>query len=291
MSAEQGPDDVTVSGLFSYPVKGCRAVAHRSAELLVSGLRHDREWMLVDCRRSPAQFLSQRELPAMATIAAAVTTDGITDTLTLSAPGHETLAISMPLEPKYLAVRVWNHESQAVDAGDIAAEWCARVAGFGAGQVRLVRFNPALPRECNRTYAGDSGAHTFFADGYPVLIASESSLADLNQRMGRHEGNLLPMNRFRPNVVLAGLPAWDEDHIETVTIGSVALRLVKPCVRCQVTTTDQLSGTRLSEEPLVTLARFRNNPDLGGVTFGWNAVVLRSGVVTGGDSVAVDYRF
>ena len=291
MIAEQGPDDVKVSGLFSYPVKGCRAVEHVTADLLTSGLRHDREWMLVVLRRSPAQFLSQRELPAMATIVAAVVTDAAADTLSLSAPGQDTLVVSLPQERQLRAVRVWNHETEATDAGDAAAQWCARALQFEPGQVRLVRFNPELPRLCNRTYAGDSGAHTFFADGYPVLIASESSLVDLNQRMGRREGNLLPMNRFRPNIVLSGLPAWDEDHVETIGVGSVILRLVKPCVRCQVTTTDQRSGARLSEEPLVTLARFRNNPDFGGVTFGWNAVVLAPGTVAVGEVAAVEYRF
>jgi len=99
------------------------------------------------------------------------------------------------------------------------------------------------------------------------------------------------MNRFRPNIVLSGLPAWDEDHIDTISIGSATLRLVKPCVRCQVTTTDQHSGARLSEEPLVTLGRFRNNPDLGGVTFGWNAVVEGVGTIRTGASCVVEYRF
>jgi len=291
VSAEQSPDDIKVSGLFSYPVKGCRAVGHASAELLTSGLRHDREWMLVDCRRSPAQFLSQRELPAMATIIAEVTADGATAELILSAPGREKLVVSLPRERQLLTVRVWNHETQAIDAGDAAAEWCARAVGVEPGRVRLVRFDTALRRECNRKYAGDSEAHTLFADGYPVLVASENSLANLNERMGRGDGNWLPMNRFRPNIVLSGLPAWDEDHVETIAIGSTALRLVKPCVRCQVTTTDQLSGARLSEEPLVTLARFRNNPDFGGVTFGWNAVVESVGVVNTGALCTVEYRF
>ncbi len=227
----------------------------------------------------------------MATIVATVLADGTAYLLHLSAAGHNALAVPPPQTRAFTAVRVWNHETQAEDAGDAAAAWCAHVLGFAANHVRLVRFNPALRRECNRVYAGDSGAHTLFADGYPLLVASASSLADLNQRMGRREGDLLPMNRFRPNLVLSGLSAWDEDHVDTITIGSVVLRLVKPCVRCQVTTTDQQSGARLSDEPLVTLARFRNNPDFGGVTFGWNAVVLKPGVVVAGDAAVVEYRF
>jgi hypothetical protein len=99
------------------------------------------------------------------------------------------------------------------------------------------------------------------------------------------------MDRFRANVVVDGLPAWDEDFVDTLRIGEVTLKLVKPCVRCQVTTTDQRTGVVSSEEPLNTLARFRNDPDLGGVTFGWNAVVIRAGLVALGDRVAADYRF
>ena len=291
MNAEEGPEDIRVSGLFSYPVKGGRAVSHVTADLLTTGLRHDREWMLVDCRRQPAQFLSQRELPEMATVTAVVVTEGGSDTLMLSAPGHEPLAASLTPGSQLRHVRVWNHETQAIDVGDDAANWFSRVLGMPAGHLRLVRYNGDLRRECNRAYAGSSGAHTFFADGYPVLVASESSLADLNGRMGRNGNSVLPMNRFRPNVVLSGLPAWDEDHLETISIGAAVLRLVKPCVRCQVTTTDQRNGERLSEEPLVTLARFRNNPDLGGVTFGWNAVVESAGTVSVGATCVAAYRF
>jgi uncharacterized protein len=154
-----------------------------------------------------------------------------------------------------------------------------------------VQFHPQQQRTCNAFYAGDSGAHTFFADGYPLLVTNEASLADLNGRIGRSAANALPMNRFRPNLVLRGLAAWDEDHVDEIAIGELRLKLVKPCVRCIITTTDQASGSRLSEEPLNTLARFRNNPDLGGVTFGWNAIVLREGKVACGDTAMVSYRF
>jgi uncharacterized protein len=179
----------------------------------------------------------------------------------------------------------------ALDAGISASEWVAAKLGMNADQLRLVRFHPDMRRECNRLHAGDSGAHTFFADGYPLLVTNIASLADLNQRMQRNAINAMSMNRFRPNIVIDGLPAWDEDHIETITIGEVELKLVKPCVRCEVTTTDQASGARLSEEPLNTLARFRNNPDLGGVTFGWNAVVIKPGQIAIADRATAEYRF
>jgi uncharacterized protein len=287
MSNEASPENVKVTGLFSYPVKGFRAVVHDEAALLVSGLAHDREWMVVDARRSPALFLSQRECPSMATLAATASSDsGIQIT-----SGDDVFAVAAPAKNALLKVKVWSHETVALDAGDAVSDWLAGKLNLPRGAPRLVRFHPDMRRECNRLYAGDTGAHTFFADGYPVLVTSAASLADLNDRMGRNAGNALPMDRFRPNVVIAGLPAWDEDHVDTLRIVEMVLKLVKPCVRCQVTTTDQASGARLSEEPLNTLSRFRNNPDLGGVTFGWNAVVTTPGRLAVANRVIADYRF
>ena len=287
MTAQTSPDDVKVAGLFSYPVKGCRVITHASAEVLASGIRHDREWMVVDTRHSPATFLSQRECPLMATLTVTVTAD---DGL-LIASNDNVLTVPPPARNALLKVKVWNHETVALDAGDAASDWLNVTLGMARGQLRLVRFHPDMRRDCSRLYAGDSDAHTFFADGYPLLVATVASLADLNARMNRDASNAMPMNRFRPNVVVAGLPAWDEDHVETLAIGNVVLKLVKPCVRCQVTTTDQATGARFSDEPLNTLAQFRNNAALGGVTFGWNAVVLKSGRMSLVDPVTAAYRF
>ena len=287
MSAQTSPDDVKVAGLFSYPVKGCRVVAHASADVLASGIRHDREWMVVDARHSPATFLSQRECPLMATLTVTVTAD---DGLFIAFT-DDVLVVPPPARNALLKVKVWSHETVALDAGDAASDWLNAKLGMARGRLRLVRFHPDMRRDCSRLYAGNSDAHTFFADGYPLLIASVESLADLNARMNRDITHAMPMNRFRPNMVISGLPAWDEDHIDTLAIGEVVLKLVKPCVRCQVTTIDQFSGARLSDEPLDTLARFRNNAELGGVTFGWNAVVLKPGHMSVADPVTAAYRF
>ena len=285
----ESPVDVKVAGLFSYPVKGCRVIAHASADVLATGIRHDREWMVVDTRHSPAKFLSQRECPLMATLTVTLTDD---DGLLISSHG-DVLTVPPPPHNALLKVKVWNHETVALDAGDAASDWLNTKLGMARGQLRLVRFHPDMRRDCNRLHAGDSNAHTFFSDGYPLLVTNVESLADLNVRMKRDVSNAMPMNRFRPNVVVAGLPAWDEDHVDTLTVGEggVVVKLVKPCVRCQVTTTDQISGARLAEEPLITLARFRNNPDFGGVTFGWNAIVIKSGLISNGDRAIVAYRF
>jgi uncharacterized protein len=287
MSISESPVDLKVAGLFSYPIKGCRGIAQERADVLVSGLHHDREWMVVDTRHSPAKFLSQRELPLMATLKVAVTDDG---GLLLSC-GDDVVAVSSPAKNALLKVKVWSFETVALDAGDAAGAWLAAKLGMRAGHVRLVRFQPDMRRDCSRLHAGDSGAHTFFADGYPLLVTSVTSLADLNRRMGRSATNAMSMDRFRPNVVIEGMPEWDEDHIDTLVVGEVKLKLVKPCVRCEVTTTDQTNGARLSDEPLNTLAKFRNNPDFGGVTFGWNAVVIKPGRISVSDRVTAEYRF
>jgi uncharacterized protein YcbX len=131
-----------------------------------------------------------------------------------------------------------------------------------------------------------------FADGYPVLVANAASLAELNARLASRGHAALPMNRFRPNVVIDGPPAFDEDHVDTIAVGDVVLRLVKPCVRCQVTTTDQ-STARVGVEPLPALGEFRMNEKLGGVTFGVNAIVVAGSgrSLAAGAPAALEYRF
>jgi uncharacterized protein YcbX len=188
-----------------------------------------------------------------------------------------------------IEVEVWRHQGRGIDAGDAAALWLSAWLGMA---VRLVRFDRSTPRACNVEYAGDSGAHTLFADGYPVLVIGAASLDDLNARLVARGSSALPMNRFRPNVVLEGLPAYAEDHLDTITIGAVTLRCVKPCTRCTVTTTDQ-DSIEVGLEPLRTLGEYRMDAGLDGVTFGMNAVVIAGAgeAIARGDPARVDYRF
>lgn len=288
MSPSESPTDLKVVGLFSYPVKGCRAVSHADADARVSGLSHDREWMVVDNRQSPARFLSQRECALMATITASASSDG---GLFLSSADGDALVVAQPSRNALLKVKVWSHETVALDAGDPASAWFAAKLGMRPEHIRLVQFHPDMRRDCHGRYATDSGAHTLFSDGYPLLVTSTASLVDVNQRMQRSTGDALTMDRFRPNIVLDGLAPWDEDYVDVLTVGEVQIRLVKPCVRCEVTTTDQVSGARISDEPLRTLAKFRNNPDFGGVTFGWNGIVVKPGRISMADRVTAAYRF
>jgi len=249
----------TIAALFVYPVKSCGGIAVNVAKMTERELAHDREWMIVDAN---GRFLSQRELPALALIRTALSDRA----LELSGRDGAKLTIPFDRAGPSVPATVWRDRVQAIDQGDDAAEWLAARLGR---ELRLVRFDPRVRRDCNRAYVGDSGAHTGFADAYPLLLVTEASLADLNARLA----SKLPMNRFRPNVVLSGCEAYDEDHIDEIAAGTIRMKLVKPCTRCQITTTDQETGERASE-PLATLATYRMNAALDGVAFGVNAMPI-----------------
>jgi uncharacterized protein YcbX len=279
-----------LSGLAVYPVKSCRGIAVPRARMAARGLMldngaipaGDREWMIVD---DEGRFISQREVPLLALVETAITEVG----LRLSIRGHA--PIDVPFAPRDAAreVVVWSSTVHAHDAGPQVAAWLAAALGVAA---RLVRFDPAHERRCNPQFAGDSGAHTMFADAYPLLVTGEASLADLNERLGAKSHAALPMNRFRPNLVLSGLPAFEEDHLDALEVDGVVIKLVKPCTRCTIPTTDQATAVR-GDEPLATLAGYRMNDTLEGVTFGMNAIVVAG---TGlelavGSAVHCTYKF
>jgi uncharacterized protein YcbX len=274
-----------IAALHVYPIKGCRPWSPPQVRVDTTGFSFagvgDREWMVVD---RGGRFVTQREYPRLALIDVAV--DRVA--LTLAAGDRPPLAV--PLAAPASASRdvvVWRSAVRGLDAGEPAAAWLSVWLGV---DVRLVRFDRSLPRPCNPEYAGDSGAHTMFADGYPVLVIGAASLADLNARLAARGSPALPMNRFRPNLVLDGIDAFAEDHIDTITAGSVVLRCVKPCVRCQVTTTNQLTG-EVGLEPLRTLGGYRMDERMGGVTFGVNAIVSAGGEIATGAGVNYEYRF
>jgi uncharacterized protein YcbX len=247
-----------VEELFVYPLKSARGIAQTAARLAPTGLEWDRQWMAVDALGT---FVSQRTHPKLARIVPTIAGDA----LMLTAPDLKPL--QLPLEPvgETVAVRVWNDHCAGLDQGDAAAEWLSSAA---ADVLRLVRRAPLADRLANAQFAGARPAQLSFADGYPILVCNRSSLADLNLRMPEP----IPMERFRPNIVLTGLPAFEEDRIEALQIGPITLRLVKPCTRCIITSTDQRTGERTTN-PLPVLRKFRFDRELLGVTFGENAVI------------------
>jgi uncharacterized protein len=271
-----------ITGLFVYPVKSCRGIELQASRLAERGLQHDREWMVVDAQN---RFLTQRTHPRLAQIETALTGDA----LILSSSDRAPLQVPLALQGTRRTVTVWTYTGPALDQGREAAGWLSALLGE---EVRLVRFDEDAQRPCDPEFAGESGAHTAFSDAYPALVIGEQSLADLNRRLEKNGHEALPINRFRPNIVVAGTEAFEEDYIDTLSVGTVRLKLVKPCTRCAITTTDQKTGKR-GEEPLLTLASYRMDTRYDGITFGQNAIIS-AGVgqsLRVGDEFDVAWRF
>ncbi len=251
---------ITVQELDLYPLKSARGIPRTRVRLNATGFEWDRHWMVM---RDDGAFLTQRTHPQLARIVTELTRDG----LVLAAPGFKPL--TLPLAPQGAArpVRIWKDACEGLDQGDEAAAW---VSGAIGEPVRIVRA-PATPdRRANPKYAGPHPAPIAFPDGYPILICNRASLDDLNRRLPE----ALPMERFRPNLVLTGLPPFAEDRIAAIEIGPVVLTLVKPCTRCIIPSIDQRTGIA-GADPLPVLRTFRFDRKLLGVTFGENAVITR----------------
>ena len=267
---------ITVAGLHVYPVKGLKGIEVDAARATDRGFEHDRRWMVVD----PAGgFFTQRSHPRLATI----WTDLGKEALSLAAP--DVGEVEVPLEAPDAAsmrVRVWN---SVVDAVPVSAQADAWLSDYLGTACRLVYMPESTQRFSNPTFAG-AGQMVGFADGYAYLIIGEASLADLALRLTARNQKQLPMNRFRPNIVLAGSPAYAEDGFKDITVGEARLRAVKPCGRCEVTTTDQSTGEVRGPEPLATLGTYRNSDEFG-VMFGMNLVTLHGGMVRVGDAVEI----
>ena len=263
---------VRIVSLHVYPVKSCRGIDLDTARLTRTGIAHDREWMIT----SPAgRFLTQREEPRLALIQTQLTPEA----LVLTAPGCASLPVPYAHEGTPTEVVIWKDRCAAYDQGEVAADWLTRLLGK---PLRLVRFDPRGVRPSGSA-AGEATGYAQFSDGYAILVISTASLADLNSRLPQP----LPMNRFRPNVVVEGLPAFGEDEVAELATAAVRLQLVKACTRCTITTTNQLTGTVEGEEPLLTLRTYRWHKQLRGIAFGQNAIVAagEGGTLRVGDTL------
>jgi len=262
---------VTVTSLRIYPVKGLGAIELQQAEVTPRGLRHDRRFMVVD----PAgEFFTQRDFPRMATVWTEIE-DGA---LRLAAP--DAGEVELEAEPSSgapMAVRVWNSRGVAAIAPSPEAD--AWLTDYLGKPCRLVYMPDHSRRPTNPAYGGEHIVS--FADGYPFLFTNEASLEDLNGRLSRP----VPMNRFRPNLVVKGAPAYAEDGWKEMRVGDVLFLMTKPCGRCQVTTTGRPNGEVMGPEPLSVLSEYRNDPTFGSL-FGMNAVALSHGTVRVGDAVS-----
>lgn len=261
----------TVSSLHIYPVKGLGAIELAEAEVTPRGLRHDRRFMVVD---PSGEFFTQRDFPKMAT----VWTEIEGGTLSLAAPDAGEIQLEAePDDGEPMRVRVWN--SSGVEAIAPSPEADAWLSDYLDTRCRLVYMPDHSRRPTNAAYGGEHIVS--FADGYPFLFTNEASLGELNGRLSRP----IPMNRFRPNLVVKGAPAYAEDGWMALSVGDVRFKMVKPCGRCQVTTTDQATGEVTGPEPLSVLSEYRSDPKFGAL-FGMNAVALSEGTVRVGDRVS-----
>ena len=266
-------ENVTLSGLYVYPIKSCAGISLDSADLSATGLRHDRRWMLVD---ETGEFMSQRTHPRMALVSVSFSTEQ----LTVRAPGMTDLEI--PLQQQHerqIDVSIWGDTNRGALVGEEADRWFGEFLRFPC---RLVGKPEDDLRLVDSVYAED-GDQVVFADGFAFLLISEASLEDLNGRLD----DPLPMNRFRPNFVVRGCPPYAEDGWSRLQIGSVPFRVAEPCPRCAITTVDQNTGAS-GKEPLRTLATYRKT-ELGAV-FGRNLIHDAPGTVRVGDLVATTPR-
>jgi len=262
---------ITISSLIYYPIKACRGFEVESASVERMGLQHDRRMMVVT---PDGGFLTQREYPRLALVTPKLNHG----TLELSAPDYDAIQVGVQTTGAPVSVDVWKSKGiQAIDQGEEAAQWFSNWLGT---EVRLVHIADGYLRRVSHEYAVHPDDHTGFADGYPILLASEEGLQDLNSRLDTP----VPMNRFRPNLVVRGCEPFAEDTWNRIRAGDVELAVVKPCARCVVTTIDK-NTLETSKEPLKTLGKYRKHK-LGAI-FGQNVIPLNEGILRLGMTVDV----
>lgn len=287
-----------ISEINIYPIKSLKGIGVDSALVTDRGLQYDRRWMLAT---PDGMFFTQREFPQMATISVALDGNG------LRVESEKAGSMLVPFEPdkaERKSVTIWLSVCEGLVYNGEVSEWFSDAIGTDC---RLVHMPEDTHRHVNKLF--DRGNDIVsFADGYPLMLLGEASLAELNDRIAESEeiaGRLpefqpLPMNRFRPNLVVADSEAFAEDDWQQIQVGEAAFRIAKPCARCVITTVDQSKGEFTGKEPLKTLASFRMAKNVmpdryasfgaepNDVLFGQNLIPDRFGaVVRLGDEVKI----
>lgn len=310
----QNPFDVEgrIAALWVYPVKSCAGMSLPQVELTEAGLDLDRAWMIVDAQ---GRFVTQREHPRLALVQPDLRAAG--SELRLRAPGMLALHLQVDVVEAPVRVRVWDDEVPAYDMGDLAAQWFTDYLAQDASGVatsparyRLVRFDPEHRRLSSLTWTGGVEALNQFSDGYPILVLSQAAIDDLNGRLQASGHPAVDARRFRPNVLLEGFGAHDEDRVGPLQVqtdetgpaglaadhagtGGAELTPVKPCPRCPVPNIDPDTA---HSHPGVGDAMhvYRQDPRLqGAITFGMNVIVTRGAgqLLKVGQAVRANYRF
>ncbi len=280
-----------LASIHIYPLKSGRAVNLLDSRVEPWGLAGDRRWLVVD---DTGRFVTQRAEPALALVtaghgpAAQAAGEGGSGpfparALTLSAPGHPELTVPAPAQDRgaeMLWVTVWSSRVRVAAAGDRADDWLSRFLGRA---VRLVHLDDPTRRGVDPEF-GAPEDRVSFADGYPLLLTTAGSLDALGRWLAEEGHPPVPMNRFRPNVVVAGAPAWAEDGWRRIQIGTVTFRVAKPCGRCLVTTIDQATAQR-GRQPLDLLGRRRRRGQQ--LVFGQNVIPDGPGTIRVGDRIQI----
>lgn len=267
-----------IAALYLYPIKSCAGIAVQAIELTPHGLLHDRQWMIVD---QSGRFQTQRQIPHLIWITPAIGHQ----TLTLSAPNQPdlTLAIIDAAHDQPLVTRevvIWNDHVTALDLGPRASQWLDEYLQVPGKSFHLVQFDPRHTRHSDRHWTGDQASPVQFADGFAINVISEATLDFFNNKL--HERGIDPVgaDRFRPNVVIAGVQAHDEDSMQSMLVqtpsGPIECALVKPCPRCQIPNIDP--QTAISDSSITeVLSTYRQQPSMDqAICFGMNGTV-RSG--------------
>jgi uncharacterized protein YcbX len=258
-----------IEQLWIYPVKSCAGIRLLQVELEPAGLAWDRAWMVVD---PDGVFVSQRELPRMALIQPAFRNGQ----LELNAPGMLPLHLGLAIDPEWqrATVEVWDDRVLSWDMGDVAALWFSE---FLQAELRLVRFDPAWRRLSSARWTQGIEASNRFSDGFPLLVLSSASLAELNDRLQAAGHDAVGIERFRANLVLGGIEAHDEDRLAELVFplegGVVRLASVKPCARCPIPDIDPATGQSGSQVREILQTYRQDRRLLGAITFGMNAIV------------------
>ena len=282
-----------LSALTLYPIKSCAGLSLQEAILTTAGLGIstgqfiDREWMVVD---QNGGYMTQRDFPRMALITPSLQAN----TLSVDFPGMPPLELALarpdPAQAPTRRVHIWDDSLRAYDCDDATAAWFSQALGVTC---RLVRFHADATRDVSPKWTNGVAATTLFSDGYPVLVIGQASLDDLNDKLRGAGRAPLPMNRFRPNVVIDGIEAFEEDYVETFQLGDAVLKPVKPCPRCPMPSVDQATG-EFGPDPLDILQSFRAKPELdGALCFGMNAILTAGNgqLVRVGQEIAVELAF
>jgi uncharacterized protein len=262
-------NNLRIGQLFIHPIKSCGGIAVQEAPLIETGFEYDREWMVVD---RDGVFVTQRQVPRMALIQPTLRSSD----LVLRAPGMLALHLQLDAVEGDCKVRVWHDSIEAFDMGDLAAQW---FSDFLGQPLRLARFDPDVRRIADRQWTKDIESRTAFADGFPLLVTSSASLGELNRRLAQAGHDAVPMQRFRPNIVIDGLDdAHGEDFIDTLAIasadGPVVIKLVKPCGRCTIPDVNPATAEQ-GHAVADTMRAYRANDRIGGaLAFGQNAVIV-----------------